>query len=89
MSPTDVLRSDGGGCRRRLVAHGRPRPRGAAPNAPVTLTQPNGLVLRCLVSGDEYLNWIRRGRLHDSPDPNTGYYTYAVLEDGVPRDHST
>jgi M6 family metalloprotease-like protein len=53
---------------------------------PVTLKQPDGTVLRCYVSGDEYYNWI-----HDAagftviPDPITGYYTYAVLDDGVPR----
>jgi M6 family metalloprotease-like protein len=60
----------------------------AAPlrNHPVTLSQPSGAVLHCFVSGDEYFNWI-----HDAagytiiPDPATGYYTYAVLEDGVIR----
>ena len=65
---------------------GAPALAGPLRNHPVTLTQPNGAVLRCFVSGDEYFNWI-----HDAagytiiPDPNTGYYTYAVLEDGVPR----
>ena len=55
-------------------------------NRPVTLRQPDGTVLRCFVSGDEYFNWI-----HDAAgytiiaDPDTGYYTYAVLVDGVPR----
>jgi hypothetical protein len=61
---------------------------GAGPlrNHPVTLTQPDGVVIRCFVSGDEYFNWI-----HDAAgftiiaDPVTGYYTYAVLDDGVPR----
>jgi M6 family metalloprotease-like protein len=52
---------------------------------PVSVTQPDGTVLNCYASGDEYYNW-----LHDEegytiiPDPNTGYYTYAVLKAGVP-----
>jgi len=47
-------------------------------NIPQTLHQPNGDVLRCLASGDEYYNW-----LHDAAgytiiqDSVTGYYVYA------------
>jgi M6 family metalloprotease-like protein len=59
----------------------------AAPikNHPVTFKQPDGTVLNLFVSGDEHFNWI-----HDAngytiiQDPNTGYYTYMVLQDGVP-----
>lgn len=48
-------------------------------NVPQTLTQPDGLELQCLASGDEFYNW-----LHDKSgyviiqDPNTGYYVYAI-----------
>jgi M6 family metalloprotease-like protein len=51
-------------------------------NLPVTVTQPNGVVLHCFTSGDEYFNW-----LHDAngytivQDPTTGFYTYGVLSD--------
>jgi len=53
----------------------------AAPlrNIPQTLTQPDGSIIHCFASGDEFHNW-----LHDSAgytiiqDPETGFYTYAV-----------
>jgi len=47
---------------------------------PQILTQPNGEILHCLASGDEFHNW-----LHDEngytiiQDPETGYYVYANL----------
>ena len=50
-------------------------------NVPVTVTQPDGTVLHCLATGDEYYNW-----LHDAnnytiiQNHHTGYYVYAVLE---------
>ncbi|MDD3523822.1 MAG: M6 family metalloprotease domain-containing protein, partial [Candidatus Cloacimonetes bacterium] len=46
---------------------------------PVQISQPNGIVIDCFASGDEYHNW-----LHDADgytiiqSPNTGYYTYAI-----------
>jgi M6 family metalloprotease-like protein len=46
---------------------------------PVTVTQPDGTVLHCFATGDEFHNW-----LHDKAgytiiqDPVTGYYTYAA-----------
>ncbi len=59
----------------------------AAPlrNQPVTLSQPDGSTLNVFVSGDEYFNWI-----HDKDgytiihDPESGYYTYAILSGGLP-----
>lgn len=45
---------------------------------PVTVSQPNGEILNCFASGDEYHNW-----LHDAKgftiiqSPQTGYYVYA------------
>ena len=48
-------------------------------NVPQKLTQPNGEIIHCFASGDEYHNW-----LHDSSGytiiqhPQTGYYVYAL-----------
>ncbi len=48
-------------------------------NVPVTVRQPDGQVLHCLASGDEFHNW-----LHDKDgftimqDPTTGFYVYAA-----------
>jgi M6 family metalloprotease-like protein len=50
---------------------------------PQRLTQPDGSVLNCFASGDEYYNW-----LHDAGgytivrDGTTGYYVYAMLVKG-------
>ncbi len=47
-------------------------------NVPQTITQPNGTIVHCFASGDEYYNW-----LHDKDgytiiaDQKTGYYVYA------------
>ncbi|MCL1873964.1 MAG: immune inhibitor A, partial [Clostridiales bacterium] len=57
----------------------------AAPlkDVPVTVIQPDGAVLKCLASGDEFFNY-----LHDASGniiiqhPVTGYYTYARLDNG-------
>jgi M6 family metalloprotease-like protein len=52
-------------------------------NVPQTLRQPDGSLLNCFASGDEYNNW-----LHDAAgytiiqNPSTGYYVYAVLDNG-------
>ncbi len=62
-----------------------PEPPEAAPirDFPVTLVQPDGVVVNCFVSGDEYFNYY-----HDAAgykiiqDPATGYYTYAVEKYG-------
>lgn len=56
----------------------------AAPvkNMPVVRLQPNGDILRCFASGDEFYH-----RLHDADDytivqdPETGWYLYATLSD--------
>ena len=52
-------------------------------DVPVTVTQPDGTVLHCFASGDEYFNY-----LHDKDGytimqhPKTGYYVYADKCDG-------
>ena len=57
----------------------------AAPlkNVPCTLVQPNGEVIHCFVSGDEFFNYY-----HDAAgytiimNTETGYYTYGVEQNG-------
>ncbi len=50
-------------------------------NLKISINQPNGQIVECYVSGDEYFNYI-----HDAEgylilkDLKTGYYTYAVQE---------
>ena len=52
-------------------------------NIPMTLNQPDGTVLQCFASGDEFFNY-----LHDKDGftiiqhPQTGYYVYAENRDG-------
>ena len=52
-------------------------------DVPMTLTQPDGTILHCFASGDEYFNY-----LHDAngytimQHPKTGYYVYADKIDG-------
>ena len=52
-------------------------------NIPMTVNQPDGTVLHCFASGDEFFNY-----LHDSDGytiiqhPQTGYYVYAAKRDG-------
>ena len=52
-------------------------------DVPMTLTQPDGTVLHCFASGDEYFNY-----LHDAngftimQHPQTGFYVYADKRDG-------
>ena len=59
-------------------------------NVPQKITQPDGTIIHCFASGDEFHNW-----LHDSAGftiiqhPQTGYYVYAELsgEDLVASQH--
>ena len=50
-------------------------------NVPQKITQPDGAIVYCFASGDEFYNW-----LHDSAgftiiqDPETGFYVYAVQD---------
>ncbi len=62
-----------------------PKPVDAAPirDFPVTLVQPDGEVIKCFVSGDEYFNYYHDAKGYKIiQDPATGYYTYAVEVNG-------
>ena len=57
----------------------------AAPleDVPVTVTQPDGIVLNLLASGDEFYNWIHDAKGYTIiQDPDSGYYVYADLVNG-------
>jgi M6 family metalloprotease-like protein len=59
-------------------------------NVPITLKQPDGTVIRCLASGDEFYNWAHDDRGYVIiQDHSTGYYAYATLASGdvVPSSH--
>ncbi len=51
-------------------------------NFAIQLNQPDGKIINCFVSGDEYFNWI-----HDNDgyiivlDKSTGFYTYGVQQE--------
>lgn len=53
-------------------------------DVPQTVIQPDGTVIHCLATGDEFYNW-----LHDAnnftiiQDRVSGFYTYALLESGT------
>ncbi|MCX6270735.1 MAG: M6 family metalloprotease domain-containing protein [Bacteroidetes bacterium] len=59
-------------------------------DVPITLVQPNGAVIQCFITGDEFYNY-----LHDAnhytivKDANTGYYVYADKsgEELIPTNH--
>ncbi|MDZ4121477.1 MAG: M6 family metalloprotease domain-containing protein, partial [Candidatus Cloacimonadaceae bacterium] len=50
---------------------------------PVQLTQPDGSILECLASGDEYHNWLHdAGKFTIMQSPETGWYVYAEKSAG-------
>jgi M6 family metalloprotease-like protein len=52
-------------------------------NLPITIKQPDGKVLNCFLSGDEFHNWV-----HDKDNytiirnEKTGFWTYAIKQNG-------
>jgi M6 family metalloprotease-like protein len=51
-------------------------------DVPVTVRQPNGSMLQCFASGDEFYNWLHdRKGFTIIQDQATGYYVYARLRD--------
>lgn len=57
----------------------------AAPlkNVPCTITQPNGELIHCFVSGDEFFNYYHDAAGYTIIMNNEGYYTYGVEQDGT------
>ncbi|MBR1786766.1 MAG: hypothetical protein IJ756_06380 [Paludibacteraceae bacterium] len=54
-----------------------------AENIPITLYQPNGDILNCYVSGDEYYSWFHNKEGYTIiNDTATGYYCYAQIKNG-------
>ena len=52
-------------------------------NIPMTLNQPDGSVLHCFASGDEYFNYLHdRNGYTIMIHPQTGYYVYAENREG-------
>ena len=57
----------------------------AAPlrDVPVTVRQPDGSILRCYATGDEFHNWLHdRDGFTIIQDPVSGYYVYAEKREG-------
>jgi M6 family metalloprotease-like protein len=54
-------------------------------NYPQTLVQPDGTVIHCYASGDEYRHWLHDARNYTiMQDQQTGYYVYAATQNGLP-----
>lgn len=53
-------------------------------NVPVEVRQPNGQVLKCFATGDEFHNWLHdKNKYTIVRNKETGYYVYAILKNGV------
>jgi M6 family metalloprotease-like protein len=53
-------------------------------NHPKRVVQPDGAVLQCFTSGDEFNNWLHDGQGYTIiQDPASAYYVYAVLQAGT------
>lgn len=46
-------------------------------NLPYSVTQPNGELIKCFVSGDEFYNWIHDAEGFTIIQSSNGYYYYA------------
>lgn len=52
-------------------------------NIPVTVKQPDGQILNCFATGDEYYNWLHDARGYTIiQDHKNGFYVYAELKNG-------
>ena len=49
-------------------------------NVNVTLTQPNGEVIHCFASGDEYYNYLHDANGFTIVQDESGYYVYATKD---------
>lgn len=50
-------------------------------NVPQTITQPDGTIIKCFASGDEFHNWLHDANNYTIIKASDGYYYYADLED--------
>lgn len=50
-------------------------------NVPQTITQPDGTIIECFASGDEFHNWLHDANNYTIIKASDGYYYYADLED--------
>ncbi|MBT7043844.1 MAG: M6 family metalloprotease domain-containing protein, partial [Gammaproteobacteria bacterium] len=58
-------------------------------NIPMKMTQPDGTIINCFATGDEFYNWLHDADNHTIiRNPATGYLVYAVIEEGklIPSD---
>ncbi|MDP1623118.1 MAG: M6 family metalloprotease domain-containing protein [Bacteroidales bacterium] len=46
---------------------------------PHTITQPDGAVINCFVSGDEYFNWLHDQEGYTIIQANDGFYYYGII----------
>jgi len=49
-------------------------------NQPYQVTQPDGSIINCLVSGDEYFNWLHDTDGYTSIQAADGYYYYGIRQ---------
>jgi len=53
-------------------------------NFPQKIVQPNGAVIHCFLSGDEYYSWLHDGNNFTMiQDQETSYYCYALNQNGI------
>jgi hypothetical protein len=51
-------------------------------NQPFSASQPDGVVMDCFVSGDEYYNWLHDEAGYTIVCSDDGYYYYAIQKGG-------
>ena len=51
-------------------------------NVPQTLTQPDGTIIHCFATGDEFYNWLHDSSGYTIVQDSQGYYVYAVEAEG-------
>ena len=53
---------------------------------PVTVRQPDGTIIRCFATGDEFHNWLHdKNNFTIMQDPGSGFYVYATAKAGQLR----
>jgi len=50
---------------------------------PYTIKQPNGMLISCFISGDEFFNWIHDEEGYTIIQAANGYYYYAIVDRDV------